>query len=51
MKKALINRALPLLVTFILALGIGVSAHSPQHSRRREVKELAFDKTRRCWMT
>ncbi len=44
MKKALINRALPLLVTFILALGMVFGSFSAAFAAE-EVKELAFDKT------
>lgn len=44
MKKALIHRALPLLVTFILALGMVFGSFSAAFAAE-EVKELAFDKT------
>ena len=44
MKKALINRALPLLVTFILALGMVFGSFAAAFAAE-EVKELAFDKT------
>ena len=42
MKKALIHRALPLLVTFILALGMVFGSFSAAFAAE-EVKELAFD--------